>query len=367
MVNQEMLTYIKYELQRGASQDQIGQALKTAKWPEQDIIDTIQAAVLNSSPMASSAPILPLTNMPSIGELLKTSWAICAKRFFFIPVVIIPQFAFFAIALISIIVAMAQSATPNTPLNPWLSIVLGVIGLITVIFSILIQPVAQLGLIYAIREYERPVPLGEAYRIGWQKIGAFWLLGILTGLIVMTGFLLLIVPGIIFTVWFAFVHFLLVDEDMRGMNALLKSKEYVRGLWGKICIRSIAVGLIILVIALILSGISNALFGKNTIVNAVLNFVLQLFVLPFTMTYSYQIYRSVKALKPAMVFTPNPSQRTFFMVLAAIGPIFALIIMVLSGFAMLNFFKQPLSAPQYQLPNTLQQNQNSAVPQLPVQ
>lgn len=367
MVNQEMLSYITSGLQRGVDREKIEQALKTAKWSEQDITDTMQTAIRDTMPMPSSTPP-PLTSMPGIGELLKTSWGICTKRFAsFIPIIIIPQFAFFVIAIIAGIAAMAQAATPNVPLNPWLSIVLGVIGLLSVIFSILIQPVAQLGLIYAIREHERPVSLGEAYRLGWQKIGAFWVLSFLTGLIVMTGLLLLIIPGIIFSVWFAFAYFLLVDEDMRGMNALLKSKEYVRGLWWKIVIRSIAVGIIVIVIALVLSGISNAIFGKNEIANAILNFALQLFILPFTMTYSYQLYRSVKALKPNMVFTPNPSQRTLFIVLAAVGPICLLIIMGLAGFAMFNFFRQPLPAPQYQLPNTLQQYQNSAGPQLPVQ
>ena len=47
---------------------------------------------------------------------------------------------------------------------------------------------------------------------GWAFI---WILSIL-GFIVMGGFLLFIVPGVIFTVWFAFAQFILAERTKRG-------------------------------------------------------------------------------------------------------------------------------------------------------
>ena len=46
---------------------------------------------------------------------------------------------------------------------------------------------------------------------------------------VMGGFLLFFVPGIIFAIWFSFAAFILIQEDLRGVDALAKSKFYVKG------------------------------------------------------------------------------------------------------------------------------------------
>jgi len=57
---------------------------------------------------------------------------------------------------------------------------------------------------------------------------------IILGFLGTGGFLFLIIPGIIFLVWFIFAQFIIFAEDDRGMNAILKSKEYVRGKWASI-------------------------------------------------------------------------------------------------------------------------------------
>jgi len=65
--------------------------------------------------------------------------------------------------------------------------------------------------------------------------------GLLAGFVGAGGFLLFVIPGIVFTVWFCFAQFVLVREDLRGMDALLKSREYVRGKGGKVALRLLLV------------------------------------------------------------------------------------------------------------------------------
>jgi uncharacterized membrane protein len=87
-------------------------------------------------------------------------------------------------------------------------------------------------------------------------------------------------PGVIFAVWFFFAPFVFIDEDVRGMNALLKSKEYVRGRWFGVCLRLLAIWLIAVLVA------SIPIVGQ----------VLALFLIPFSFVYTFLLYKDLKAL-----------------------------------------------------------------------
>ncbi len=52
---------------------------------------------------------------------------------------------------------------------------------------------------------------------------------VLMGLIIATGFILLIIPGIIFLYWFALAPYVLVDQDLGVIESLKKSRELVKG------------------------------------------------------------------------------------------------------------------------------------------
>jgi len=59
----------------------------------------------------------------------------------------------------------------------------------------------------------------------WNYLGA----SILTGLIVLVGLVLLIVPGIIFTLMFAFVKYLVIDRDLNPVAAMKESERITHG------------------------------------------------------------------------------------------------------------------------------------------
>ena len=54
---------------------------------------------------------------------------------------------------------------------------------------------------------------------------------VMAGLIVALGFLLLVIPGIIFLVWYQFSMSVLVVEEKKGVPALKASKDLVTGRW----------------------------------------------------------------------------------------------------------------------------------------
>lgn len=78
------------------------------------------------------------------------------------------------------------------------------------------------------------------------------------------GFLLFIIPGIIFIIWFLSGQYVLVSEDLRGFNALLRSKQLIQGNWWRIFWYFFLIILIIVII--------NFLFLVEIFTFLVLNF-----------------------------------------------------------------------------------------------
>ena len=74
---------------------------------------------------------------------------------------------------------------------------------------------------------------------------------ILTGLAVLGGLILFIIPGIIFAIWLAFTMYSVVLDNTSGVEALHHSKELVRGRWVDVFWRLLAPGAIFGVVAII--------------------------------------------------------------------------------------------------------------------
>lgn len=124
----------------------------------------------------------------------------------------------------------------------------------------------------------------------------FWIM-LLSGLIVFVGFILLIVPGIVFSVWFAFASFVLILGNEKGTAALKKSKKYVRGIWLEVFLRFIAAALLgfLLSAALgILQGFVKDVFASQSdAISIFLDFAYQLIITPYFVVYGYELYKDV--------------------------------------------------------------------------
>jgi hypothetical protein len=69
----------------------------------------------------------------------------------------------------------------------------------------------------------------EVLNLAWKKLWKLALLGIVAGLITVLGFLLLIVPGVLFVVWFSFASYILIIEGLGVKASMQQSKELVKG------------------------------------------------------------------------------------------------------------------------------------------
>jgi hypothetical protein len=122
---------------------------------------------------------------------------------------------------------------------------------------------------------------GEALARGKGLVLPLVWIGFLSSFIIAGGFFLLVIPGIVFMVWFFFAQFILVDEDIHGMGALLKSREYVRGEWFNVGLR------------LLLVWAASLLIGMVPMAGP----LLCLAFFPFVMIFHYLIYRDLREMK----------------------------------------------------------------------
>jgi len=223
--------------------------------------------------MATKANPVPPRGLTDIGELFKESWDIFQQRFATLIGLYLLTMVAFTLP-VGITFGLAILAGVSKGGSAFL--LTGAIGLLAGIylgfrcFAAFLQAVAD----------ER-LSFGEALEKGNQHIFPLIWIGFLTSFTIGGGFILLVIPGIIFMVWFFFAQFILVKEDVRGMGALLKSREYVSGEWFNVSLR------------LLLIWAASVLIGVIPLAGPLLCIVF----FPFIMIYHYLIYRDLREMK----------------------------------------------------------------------
>ncbi|MBU4421518.1 hypothetical protein KKB41_00960 [Patescibacteria group bacterium] len=138
------------------------------------------------------------------------------------------------------------------------------------------------------------ISLKDIFGVYWPAI----FISILAGLITAGGFILFIVPGVIFTVWYAFVMYIAILEKKKGMELLKESHELSRGRFWPIFGRLVVPNIFWAIIAyLALAGIFNLIgliIGQSVIdtqeaglgLNLIILFVSDLIAAFFTPIYA---------------------------------------------------------------------------------
>jgi hypothetical protein len=147
----------------------------------------------------------------------------------------------------------------------------------------------------------------------WRVIWPLFLVALLQGLIVFGGLVLLIVPGILFLVWYSFSQFAVILENKQGLDALAWSKSIVEGhfwrvLWklfgGPLIIMlvySVLIGMVISIIALVIDYDLTAFLAQTEIpvwVN-IIDRTTQVFLLPLYLIYTTLVYKLFLTVKHA--------------------------------------------------------------------
>lgn len=230
-----------------------------------------------------------------VGDLFRQSWGLYRERIGLLTKIILLPVAF-----------LVAGDLLYYPVG-WLGSILGLVGTILSIF-------AYLGLIFAL---QNDISWGEAYRLAWSKIWSYGWLVVLSASTILGGFVMLIIPGIIFLIWFAFAAYVFVLEGEKGMSALLRSRQYVRGHWWQVFGRQLLFALAAIVAMVLITMVGNVLAGEAGISVFVNLFTLVL--APLAVAYVYTLYQNLKSLKPEIAAGSAEGPRGLFYVSAMLG------------------------------------------------
>lgn len=153
---------------------------------------------------------------------------------------------------------------------------------ITLSFILISVVLFIIGLWSQTTQYFAVIKIGssekEVFKLGYTNMLKFFLISLVVGLILFLGLILLVIPAIMFGIWYMFSTWLVLDKGMRIGDALRTSKAMVKGRFWKILGRSFAFGLFTLLVSIITSVIPYA--GS-----LIASFVAPLFMLPFYLLY----------------------------------------------------------------------------------
>lgn len=319
----KLVDYVNRQIARGVDKDIIIKGLRDIGW-SQDRIDASFASLDESRASRidriMSSPISNSNKLPPATDIFARAWGIFKSRLGVL----------LALSFISFILSIVAQLPEAFRLS-------GLASMIILIISSILSFLTGAALVYAIANHEAKLGFGGAYQKASKNFWGFALISFLVGLIVAGGFGLLIIPGIIFSVWFGLAIWVFAVEGVRGMNALLKSKEYARGLFGPILWRFVFLILIPIVIILPVALLS--LFLSPFLALIILPLmILTTFIYPgLASAYIYLLFKDIKALKGGDVqYVSTTGRKAKFIVAGAAGIILLFIIPLFATLILLN-------------------------------
>lgn len=191
--------------------------------------------------------------------------------------------------LIGLLVAiMATLLVLVANLSSWQWVILVPTFIIGLIAIIIISVLGSAALFYFLGNADKYSGLIPLFRTVWPLIGQLFLTRILAGLVTALGFILLIIPGIIFLTRYMFVPFVVVLDRKFGREALKFSTSLVKGRFWAIFGRGLFITLLSSVLGFLVTQID------QPVIVGLLQIIFYITIGPLTIIYFYHLYQASK-------------------------------------------------------------------------
>lgn len=256
------------------------------------------------------------TAFPSGRELLKKSWEIYKSGWKKFTGLLILPFLIGLIPLIVIIIlwgiaSFITSVNAASPLSPpslgmitgsIVNIILGLLGILAIIFLFIMGIIGFFSQYFLVRDLEKGITVKQAFFEGKRHFWSFILIHLLTTLVVFAGMMLFVIPGIVFSIWLSLAPFVFVVEGLRGVAALKRSKQIVRGFWWTVIFRGWFFGIVTSLPVVIVGLIIFLIFGESSAANGISGIIQMLYyiiVIPLSIVYQFFIFKNLQEIKQA--------------------------------------------------------------------
>lgn len=240
-----------------------------------------------------------------VGDILDTAFRL--YRAYFVPFFTISLLVYVPYILIMLVLQVAlggEAEMVDTPLGPRAMPPAGamiVAALSGILLLLIVLPLVQSAMMMNISAayLGEPMGAGASYRRAAARLGALLGTQFLVGLVVMLGFLLLIVPGIIFSLWFIVIAPVVILESVGGTQAMSRSKALMSGNLNKGFTVVFVVGALSVVLQLTAGFALGMLHLTHPVIQNVVTNVLAAVLLPFQTAATILLYYDLRIRKEA--------------------------------------------------------------------
>lgn len=271
-------------------------------------------------------------NLISVSDLIKQSWQIYKNNFKTFTSITIWLLPFIILSLLADI-GLNNFLEDVTPESTTSNIgVLGGLGIVSLllffVYVVAIMVIAIITIQVAQKLYlGESVSPKEMIKPAINRIAGYLWVNIIMSVLIFIGFLIFIIPGIILAIWYSFSEQVFVLENVRGYNALKRSKELVEGKWWAVLWRwlgpslfyGIIIGIVSVIVFILLIKIgfpettfSDMMFpdkSTNDTLSTIFDSyqgILSIFTIPLFTIIGVILYNNLKSIKEA----PSKDQNT---------------------------------------------------------
>ncbi len=175
------------------------------------------------------------------------------------------------------------------------SVVAMILGFVLILTAVYFFSWAYAAVLYALSLPEgQAVRARDAYKQTAQRVWPMVGVSILTSLIVMGGILLLIIPGIIFSVWYGMSRYIVVTEGLSPVESLKRSRAYVDGYFWPVIIRFLVIIALGIAVGFVSEIISVTVAFGSTIIADIISMAISIVWSIYSMVYGYKVYVALK-------------------------------------------------------------------------
>lgn len=237
-------------------------------------------------------------SLTPISENLKAACQVWSKNLKKFILVYLWGLMFALISLAIVVIFLGLSYWQGANISPTFKILTVVVTVLGFLSGFYFSCRAGIGLILLVKKnYEGKVwdIFVETEKYFWPYLG----LTLLTTIFILLWCLLLIIPGIIYGIFYSFAVYTFFFEGKKGMAAIRRSTQLVEGYWWPVFGRFIFIGFLVWLVQIILA-IPIRFMDFNSIYFHIWYFIMQIFSLivgPIVLLYVYNIYQDLVKIK----------------------------------------------------------------------
>lgn len=212
-------------------------------------------------------------------------------------------------------------------------------SLLLTALSFLALVLVSVALIIIIDKPEEEKSLKEIFNQSQKFIWPMILVSLSACFVILGASYLFIIPGLIFALYFLFIKFIVVLEQEKNLNILVKSREYVRDyFWpitGRFLVITISLALGYFVLNFITSSVADFFASSlspkiGEVALLLLEALVNIVLFPIALIATYLIYSDLKKIKGEISIEQKNKQAWLYLAIGLAGWVFLLLIVILS-------------------------------------